>query len=50
MFFGDMKEEGEVVELKETTMVAATVFFDYIYKRPGTVNIDKVKVKVIYLS
>ena len=26
-------------------MVAAKVFFDYIYKRPGTVNIDKMSMR-----
>ena len=45
MFFGDMKEGGEVVELKETTIVAAKTLFSYIYKRPGTVQIDNMSMR-----
>ena len=48
MFFGDMKEEGDVVELKETTVVAAKTFFDYIYKKPGTVNMDNMSMRNIF--
>ena len=48
MFFGDLKEEGEVVELKDTTMVAAKVFFDYIYKKPGTVQITNMSMVNIF--
>ena len=45
MFFGDLKEVGEVVELKETTMVAAKVFFIYIYNKPGTVEMDNLSMR-----
>ena len=45
MFFGDLKEVGEVVELKETTMVAAKVFFSYIYNKPGTVEMDNLSMR-----
>jgi len=48
MFFGDMKEKGDVVELKDSTMMAVKVFFDYIYKKPGTVQIDNMSVWNIF--
>merc|ERR1719187_1093656 len=48
MFFGDLKEEGDIVELKETTMVAARAFFKYIYEKPGTVKIDAMSMKNIF--
>ena len=48
MFFGEMKEEGEVVQMKETTMVAAKTFFHYIYKKPGDVAIEDMSMKNIF--
>ena len=35
MFFGSMKETGEVIEVKETTAEAFTTMIEYIYKPPG---------------
>ena len=35
MFFGPMKETGEVIEVKETTPEAVSTMIDYIYKPSG---------------
>ena len=36
MFFGPMKETGEMVEVKDTTSEALQTMIDYIYKPPGS--------------
>ena len=48
MFFGNMKEEGDVVELKGTTTAAAKAFFNIIYKKPGEVDMDKLSFSTIF--
>jgi len=48
MFFGDMKEKREVIELKETTMVAARALFNYIYEKPDSVKIEAMSMKNIF--
>jgi len=48
MFFGEMKEEGEVIQMRDTTMVAAKTFFHFIYKKPGEVPIENMSMKNIF--
>ena len=42
MFFGPMKEEKEVIEIKETTHEAFTTMFSYVYKPPGMFKVGEI--------
>ena len=43
MFFGPLKEVGEVVEVKETTFEAFDNMVNYIYKPPCVFNLDHIR-------
>ena len=43
MFFGPLKEVGEVVEVKETTFEAFDNMVNYIYKPPGGFDLDHIR-------
>ena len=43
MFFGPLKEVGEVVEVKETTFEAFDNMVNYIYKTPSGFNLDHIR-------
>ena len=52
MFFGLMKETGEVVKVKETTIEAFEAMVNYIYNPLGgdTFNIDQIRCPKNFLS
>jgi len=48
-FYGSLKQEKEVVYMKDTSMVAAGAFFDFIYMKPKEFTIDHLSIDDLFL-